>query len=57
MHFFLGVLRVNETVPKHPKHMLKFMGKKYLQFYAEIFYLSKPVVTDIEEFLHDRCNS
>ena len=28
---------------EHPKHMLKIMGRKYLQFYAEIFCLSKPV--------------
>ena len=27
----------------HPKHMLKLMGKKTLQFYAENFCLSKPV--------------
>ena len=28
---------------EHPKHMLKLMGKKYLNFYAEVFCLSKPV--------------
>ena len=28
---------------KHPKHMLKSMGKKYLQVYTENICLSKPV--------------
>ena len=27
---------------KHPKHMLKLMGKNYLKFYAQKFCLSKP---------------
>ena len=26
-----------------PKHVLKLKGKKYLQFYAKVFCLSKPV--------------
>ena len=28
----------------HPKHMLKLWVRKYLQFYAEKFCLSKPVI-------------
>ena len=31
--------------------MLKLMGKKYLQVYAQTFYLSKPVVK-IEHYLY-----
>ena len=29
---------------EHPKDLFKIMGKKYLQFFAENFCLSKPVV-------------
>ena len=29
---------------EHPKHMLRFLGKKYLQFYARICFLSKPLL-------------
>ena len=32
---------------EHPKNVLKLMGKKYLQFYAEKFCLSKPVFIDL----------
>ena len=51
---------------EHPKHMLKIMGKqvrKYLQFYAENFHLSKPVdkyyhedkqSVTLKTFLHNR---
>ena len=36
---------------EHPKHMLKIMGKTYLQFYAANLYLSKLVYkcpTDVD---------
>ena len=40
-----GTVLMRQTVSsfEHPKQMLKFMGKKKLQFYAEKFCLSKPV--------------
>ena len=31
---------------KLPKHMLKIKVRKYLQFYAENFCLSKPMLSD-----------
>ena len=46
--------RLNETF-EHPKHMLKLMGKKYLQVYAKIFCLSKDMArynNDIILFYH-----
>ena len=41
-----GTLRVVDVANgsfEHPNHMLKLMGKRYLQFYAQKFCLSKPV--------------
>ena len=39
--------RLNETVLLSSQNMFKLMGKKFfLQFYAEIYCLSKPVLSD-----------
>ena len=43
MLWLLKKTHLTETVFEHAKHMLKLMGKKYLQFYADIFCLSKIV--------------
>ena len=44
---------------EHPKHMLKLMGKKHVQFYAEKLFLSKLVTrwtsTDDKIACHTKC--